>query len=165
MQPQYAHDVVERSQTNMNDPMIELVQHTISFVESRNAKIDSVKDYLSKSHLNREFKTIHLNVGRCSGKTHTICTLARKDDLIVVANEAIKRRLISDYPYCLATIGTISEIIINLGSGLYIGIQSRGMDHYFPRVWIDEPYLCDDYKDINALYDLIDADLFIRLGE
>lgn len=136
--------------------MIELIQHAIVIQQERIAELsfNGLEGHLGQRAFNREFKTIHINIGRRVGKTFAIGSLAKLGDLIIVHNVGTKDRMIHDYPRCNAGICTISDLIENLS-----------VTQKFDYIWIDEPNLCENYKDINSIYDILDANLFIKLGE
>lgn len=137
--------------------IIKIIKLMIELNESvRNQLSDIAKKHIKRSHFNREWGTIHINPGRRTGKTAAMCTLARTNDLIIVHNHATKNTLIRNNPDCLAMIYTISEIINPI---------NKGFGHKFDYVWIDEYNLCENLYDTNQLYELIDANLFIKLGE
>lgn len=139
--------------------MIELIRHAIAAnLVSRQKLPEYVEKSVGQNEFASDFKTIHLNVGRRTGKSTAIMTLARKSDLIVVHNEDSKRRLKYENPHCLATFNSIHDVV--LGSiGLRGNIPARTFDY----VWIDEPNLCD--YDINLIYEHTRANLYIKLGE
>jgi hypothetical protein len=133
----------------------ELLQATIKYNQTRDIKVN-VSNYLDRSSFNREFKTIHLNGGRQSGKTDTMCRLARKDDLIVVHNEDTRRNIIRAYPNLLAQIITTSSL------ERHQMLRGR-LDNKFNYVWIDEPH----HVGYDAIYVAwrFEASQFILLGE
>lgn len=138
--------------------MIELIKHAIKLNSMNYEMKQRQSTMMHQVAYAMDFKTIHLNVGRRTGKSTAMMTLARKSDLIVVHNEEVKRRLKHEYPHCLATINSIHDVV--LGSvGLRGNIPARTFDY----VWIDEPNLCD--YDINLIYEHTRATLYIKLGE
>jgi len=135
--------------------MIELIKHVVE-LNYRNRALHP--DYMSSVAYSREFKTIHLNIGRGAGKTTVIESLARPSDCLIVHNcrtmETLRR-----YRKFVCPINTIEGVILSANT-------LRGpIVKKYNWVWIDEPNLCDDMADINRIYEIIDADLFIMLGE
>lgn len=142
--------------------MIELIKHAIaSNLNNRQKLPEYAEKYVNQSQFVREFKTIHLSVGRRTGKSIAMVTLAREGDLIIVHNEETKRRLKYEYPHCLATINSIYDVV--LGS---LGLRGPIPPRIFDYVWIDELHLCErsGYK-IDHVYEKTRANLYIKLGE
>lgn len=147
--------------------MIELIKHAIKIHEDNYnmSNYGILPDY----EFQKEFSTIHLNVGRRSGKTSSMMTLAKQGDLIIVHNFFAKERLRKDYRDNLATIKTIHELLRDSCNGRVC--KCINQIQHFGYVWIDEPKLIfnsishNDAYDYYMIYKLIRADLFIKLGE
>ena len=133
--------------------MIELIKHAVDLNYQNQNRQDTQPERYA-----REFKTIHLNVGRRSGKTTAIEALARPTDLLLFPNYHTMETLRSRH-YFLCPINTIEGVLLSANT-----LHGRIIKKY-NWVWIDEPSLCDDVVDINRIYETIDADLFILLGE
>lgn len=112
-----------------------------------------LKRELSIVEFAREYKTVHINIGRQTGKTSTIMSMARPGDVVVVYNDVYVRQLLSEYNH--VQICTVDDIIRSQTSG------GRFIKKY-NYVWIDEPGLIEN---INYIYSYIDADIFIKIGE
>lgn len=138
--------------------MIELINCVIR-MHGELPKKSGVPDFATYAPIyNREYKTIHLNIGRQSGKTYSMMQLARRGDLIIVHNEDTRRRLIQNYPNCLA------EIITTGGIGRTYGYATFAYrtQHSFDRVWVDEPSL-HNVRELHLVWELT-SKLFILLG-
>lgn len=143
--------------------MIALIKHAIAMnITNRQKLPEYAEKYVSQAQFSGEFKTVHLNVGRRTGKTSAMITLARKGDLIIVHDEDTKRRLKYEYPHCLATINSIYDVVLG-SKGLYGRVPPRKFDY----VWVDEPRCCDrgGYATFNDIYEETRANLYIKLGE
>ena len=142
--------------------MIELIRHSVKL--NYNNRLNHLNDCMNRPDLitktqhAREFKTIHINVGRRSGKTTAIESLARPTDLMIVHNYHTMKVLNGRNNF-ICPINTVSGVVLASN-----GLKGKIIKKY-DWVWIDEPSLCDDAVDINEIYKTIDADLFILLGE
>ena len=139
--------------------MIELIKHAIKIHEDNLSKLDMyrLECSMGTENFQQEFKTIHLNIGRITGKSFAASMLARPQDLIITHNTARADSFIKQYPNTLAGVIPIRKLFPDRG---------RNTEHYiYDWVWIDEPSLCDDFYDINQVYTTIQANLFIKLGE
>lgn len=81
---------------------------------------------IGASNYVREFRTIHINMGRRIGKTHYILNHYREHDLIIVHDEQMKYHL--NGCGVIATIKTPREL--------------KGDLRQYHWIWIDEPRLC-----------------------
>ena len=133
--------------------MIELIQNAVKL----NYQNRPDTNIMSPERYARDFKTIHLNVGRGSGKTSAIEALARPTDLLIVHNYNTAETLRSRNFIC--PINTIEGVLMSANT-----LRGRNVKKYH-WVWIDEPNLCDNVVDINKIYETVEADLFIKLGE
>lgn len=136
--------------------MRELLDHAI--------QLNYLNRPLVKTHLNpieyaKEFKTIHINIGRRSGKTHLIMSTARENDLVIVSSYIHKMQLLECFPYFLGTIQSMPEIILSA-----YGLRGKVKPIVCDRVWIDEPALCEQYNNGSSIHERIDANLYIKLG-
>jgi len=106
---------------------------------------------LSECEYRREFKTVRVNPGRKTGKTTAIKELARPRDLIIVPNRCISQvmRLEGHIPCEITTIDECAP--------------SRMALFRFNWVFVDEPKA--GRVNINYVYETIDADIYIILGE
>lgn len=104
----------------------------------------------------REFKTIHINTGRRSGKTSAIFALGGRRDLVIVHNKATEDRLKNDYPAFRGKISALSTFITSFEVVQRI--------ENFDRVWIDEPSLVNQNHTLSEIYRKTVADLYIKLG-
>lgn len=146
--------------------MIELIKRAIE-VNNRNLEwVKENKANLCNEALMSEFLTIHINAGRRTGKSSAIGTLARKGDLIVVHDERTKETFRRHGPACLAKVVSIREALEPM-----MDFMCQGPNAYAPiskpfheYVWIDEPGMCDNLYDINMLYKVLIARLFIKVG-
>lgn len=116
------------------------------------AEIAKVKTIISSQTFNRDFKSIHINFGRRTGKTRTIAALSRLNDLVIVHNENSKNL----FPPCCAEVKTMSEVIRE---------SRRPGARAYDYVWVDEPAMCMRIVDSHESLYTLDAQLFIKLGE
>ena len=118
--------------------------------DNRNSLHPSNINSMHPAEFAKEFKTIHMNMGRQTGKTSLMLDLARPTDLIIVPTMAMVDSLYHRSGTCRAQIVTFSSVF-------------RRRFHNVGYAWVDEPSLYG--KDFNFLYSHIDAELFIKLGE
>ena len=145
--------------------MIELIKSTIRLNDS------ICRNGIAQKHLHplaymKEFRTIHINAGRQTGKTQAMLHLARPRDLIIVHNLDNADRLRSHNQNCLAPIMSVRELII----------FSQRQDIICDYVWLDEPEQCMKYQVYSShsyfnttleslIYNKIKANLIIKLGQ
>jgi hypothetical protein len=89
-----------------------------------------------------------------------MCKFARKNDLIVVHNEPMKRFIMSAYPNVLAKVVTANEIKSYYRATWYRPVEDLTYDY----VWIDEPRVISEPV-VNMIFSDINAEQFILLGE
>ena len=114
--------------------------------------------HMSKYAANKELRTVHINCGRQTGKTHSMMQLARTDDLIIVRVEEDVRRLKNSYPDCLAD-------IITYGNLVYYRRNIIPSSTSYDRVWLDESGYFRESIDSEKEYYHLSANIFIKLGE
>lgn len=112
----------------------------------------SCENMISPASFAREFKTIHLNVGRQTGKTSMMMELARPSDLIVTSTLSMLDHLYQIRGKCRAEIVTVSSL-------RYVRYRDLGNSW----VWMDEPSFFNG--SINEVYNRVQAGLYIKLGE
>lgn len=143
--------------------MIELIKHAIKLNKENRDRLEKEGLFpISLEVVNKEFRTIHVNIGRRTGKTRAMMTLARKDDLIIVHSEFHKSTIRRDYPNCLATI--ITPSMLSGFSPSYVYWAKDKFDY----VWFDEPKLItrsNSGYNHGMIFSSINANLFIKLGE
>lgn len=139
--------------------MIELIKFAISANDQLRTRVPKdIETYLHILEYSREYKTVHINIGRCTGKTHAIMTLSRKNDLVIAHTEQTKSHLLRTYPEFLGTIETISTI----HRRVFDRPNNRTSYDY---VWIDEPRLIEKFGSIGDIYRYAHANIYIKLGE
>lgn len=107
-----------------------LMDLMISLNHSRRRTIDPViEKSLGPSNYLREFCTVHVNIGRCTGKTSYIVDRATKQDLIVTTNYAQ-----ADW---LRKSEGVSAKVVPLTAFNSLNDSLRG--HRFEAVYFDEP--------------------------
>lgn len=147
-----------------------MIEHVNAAIECCTKNIENVINIsvmdrcMSRQNFNREFRTIHVNFGRRTGKTQTIAALSRPTDLVIVHNEETKKH----FPRCNAEVKTISEVIRHIQPSPWRTSCSCRCSEYVKKyeyVWIDEPALCMKFLDSYKAFYELDAQLFIMLGE
>lgn len=126
-----------------------------------------VSKFLNPHQYAAEYKTIHLDVGRQTGKTHLMCTNARPTDLIIVHNQMTLDNLKHQYPMCKATFATVSMIdrIDYPFTGGYRSYPNYS-EIFYDYIWIDEPELSRRmYNTVNIVNATIGSNLIIKLGK
>jgi len=137
--------------------MIELINAAITANLQQRVKNESRRSFLDPAIYARECKTVHINIGRQTGKTTAIAQLCRANDLIVFSNTNIADmfRHANNNVSRFATVVTINQL------------RNMFNTHNlcFDYVWIDEPNMCENKVDTNLIYEYVAADLFVKLGE
>lgn len=120
-------------------------------------KYEHMQQTMSKVAYSREFKTVHIDIGRATGKTTAINDLVRPTDLVIVPNMGMQSHYES---WCVSAL-TLDTILLN---------ERRFMGCSYDYVWIDEPAMCNRVTRltcsdaISCIYDIIDANIFIKIG-
>jgi len=145
--------------------MQNILRASIEFNFGRQKYFSKQELIVGKEAFAREFKTLHLDLGRQVGKTTAIKELSRPNDLIIVHNRATIDCSYRGFDNVIAP-----HQLDNLIFSHRIGYTRRNPLR-FGYVWIDEPLMCEKsmYSFGNSLISLltseIEADLFIKLGE
>lgn len=103
--------------------------------------------HLSECAANQEYRAIHLDYGRVTGKTSAMLEMATDEDLIIVHNARTRDRLRQQTHTRVIAASEFDEMVRPVKKYRY--------------VWVDEPAGCMPH--IRQLYALT-ADLFILLG-
>jgi hypothetical protein len=133
-----------------------LVDLLVSTNHERRRTIDPlIEQALSPAQYLREFCTVHVNIGRCTGKTHYIQSRYDQGDFVVVANLHTKRYY-------------QEEGYDNIGVW---GMPTRGFlpNKKMNAVYVDEPNLCFiNEVELSRFYDVAasyNAHTIVMLGE
>lgn len=147
----------------------ELIKEARKFVETNRDNLPlNLYSILSKEAFAREFCTLHINPGRRTGKGTFIRNNASNRDLIIVANEILRR----DYLYISSSkVITISDLErLEYPSTVRFCECGVLVSKVYNTIYIDEPRLCfsNDRVPIEKVYRLFahsHNQMFILLGE
>ena len=132
----------------MLEPIISLA--IIANLKNRK-RYSQVRWYMNPYLFLREFCSIHIDIGRATGKTQCIIEMARENDIVLVKDSFMKQSMIakgikSKHVFC-----SIKEMEIHV----------MGLNVEF--VYIDEPYLIQDVEKVYCMFGNY-APTFIFLG-
>jgi len=116
-------------------------------------RYSQVRWYMNPCFFLKEFCSIHIDIGRATGKTQCIIEIAKENDAVLVRDSFMKQSMIakgmkSKYVFC-----SIEEMKIQV-----LGIN----DIEF--VYIDEPHLIKDVEEIYYMFGRY-TPTFIFLGK
>lgn len=154
-------DKFEKQYFNFRDAIDSLISISI---ENRKSieNLDQLNDSIYPSIFAREFKTVHCNIGRRTGKSRYIAERASPSDIIICHNEIIKRELYSNSKAQVITAGFLRDKLLSK-----TWIPNR------KDIYVDEPFLCigvlSPYSINEWLYDMFNdkndnLQTFILLG-
>lgn len=121
------------------------------------------KEFYSAAHYAREYCTIHLNIGRQSGKTTYIIENATKNDLIVVCNRAMHDYILDQSWHKQGRAPTLNIFVASAHIDNLLGRE-------FQTIYVDEPTHCFEKIKRMKLYEataskVVENQTFILLGE
>lgn len=114
----------------------DFVDYAISLNERLRNSDKILKEHMSPLHYAHEFCTIHLNIGRQSGKTKYIIDNATETDLVIVQNHY--------HAIDLKQNGCKAKVVGSTNFNYELSERNRGLKNLtaINRVFIDEPKLC-----------------------
>jgi len=129
----------------------------VSLNHNRRRSLDPrIEEALGPSNYLRDFCTIRVNIGRCTGKTHFIQSNATDDDFIIVPNLNIKQFYVES-GFLKTRVSTISSPIP--------GKPPEKVNVFY----VDEPSYCFKTKEsLDKFYDLAaqyQAHTIVMVGE
>jgi hypothetical protein len=147
----------------MNSLFLSVLDAAIIANRDARKRVELERDAVSSEYLKRHHCTVHLNIGRITGKTEAIKRLAKRGDVVLVTNEGVRKHLLRNIP-------PGSEIYaVDIFTPQKFS-KYTGLGREYPRtVWIDEPSLV--FADVNRyeMYKLLSSDdfnqTFVMLGE